>query len=111
MDYNNRCFRPISNSDNGEVSGEMVFKYEQSDDILTCSYSGIQIKAGHLIGRVDKEGKIEMRYHQLNAEGKFMTGKCTSVPEIMKNGKIRLHETWQWTSGDLSKGSSILEEI
>jgi hypothetical protein len=29
----------------------------------------------------------------------------------MKNGKIRLHEKWQWTSGDGSKGESILEEI
>jgi hypothetical protein len=29
----------------------------------------------------------------------------------MENGKIRLYEEWQWTSGDQSKGSSILEEI
>jgi hypothetical protein len=27
------------------------------------------------------------------------------------NGKIRLHETWQWTSGDFSSGTSIIEEI
>lgn len=26
------------------------------------------------------------------------------------NGKIRLHETWEWTSGDQSKGQSIIEE-
>jgi hypothetical protein len=40
-----------------------------------------------------------------------MTGVCHSKPEILKNGKIRLHETWQWTSGDQSKGKSILEEV
>jgi hypothetical protein len=40
-----------------------------------------------------------------------MTGKCFSKPEILTNGKIRLHETWQWTSGDLSTGTSIIEEI
>jgi len=40
-----------------------------------------------------------------------MTGTCFSKPEIMDNGKIRLHETWKWTSGDKSKGNSILEEI
>jgi len=40
-----------------------------------------------------------------------MTGVCRSVPEVMSNGKIRLHETWQWTSGDGSGGSSVLGEI
>ncbi|WP_321538875.1 hypothetical protein [Flavobacterium piscinae] len=39
-----------------------------------------------------------------------MTGICHSKPEIMENGKIRLHETWQWTSGDYSNGESIIEE-
>jgi len=40
-----------------------------------------------------------------------MTGKCKSRPEILENGKIRLHERWQWTCGDMSKGTSVLEEI
>jgi len=40
-----------------------------------------------------------------------MTGICKSKPEILPNGKIRLHERWQWTSGDLSLGQSIIEEL
>ena len=40
-----------------------------------------------------------------------MTGTCFSKPENMENGKIRLYEAWEWTSGDKSKGNSILEEI
>ncbi len=40
-----------------------------------------------------------------------MTGICHSNPEILKSGKIRLHEKWQWTSGNLTKGESIIEEI
>lgn len=40
-----------------------------------------------------------------------MTGICNSKLEILHNGKIRLHETWQWTSGDKSKGESIIEEV
>lgn len=31
--------------------------------------------------------------------------------EIHKNGKIRLHKNWEWTSGDQSKGQSIIDEI
>jgi hypothetical protein len=111
MNYNNKTFRPVSNSDNGETSAETLFKYKQKDAVLTSTYSGGQIVEGHLIGLVALDGTIEMRYHQVNIKGELMTGVCVSKPEIMENGKIRLHETWKWTSGDKSKGNSILEEI
>jgi len=111
MNYNNKTFRPVSNSDKGETSAETLFKYKQKGAIVTSTYSGGQILEGHLIGLVASDGTIEMRYHQVNTKGELMTGSCISKPEIMDNGKIRLHETWQWTSGDKSKGNSILEEI
>ncbi len=111
MNYNNKKFKPVSNTDNGESTNETIFEYKQTGNILTSTYKGGQIKQGHLIGLVDKDGKIEMRYHQVNKRGKLMTGICFSTPEIMDNGKIRLYETWEWTSGDKSKGNTILIEI
>lgn len=111
INYNNKQFKPVSNSDHGEVSDDMVFHYHQNNQILTCAYSGKNIVSGHLIGLVSPLGEIEMRYHQINSKGQLMTGICHSKPEIMPNGKIRLYEQWQWTSGDQSKGSSILEEL
>jgi hypothetical protein len=111
MNYNNKKFKPVSNSENGEVSSDMIFQYKQTGHILTCNYLGIKILKGHLIGLVDDVGNINMRYHQINQNGELMTGTCNSRPELLKNGKIRLHEEWQWTSGDKSKGKSILEEI
>lgn len=111
INYHGKCFRPVQNSENGETSGETVFRYEQKGNILTSEYSGGKIKVGHLIGLVDENGEIQMRYHQVNARGELMTGVCHSIPEFLPNGKIRLHETWQWTSGDFSKGNSILEEL
>ncbi|MDG1476505.1 MAG: n-acetylglutamate synthase [Vicingaceae bacterium] len=111
INYNNRKFKPISNSENGEVSSDMVFHYEQKENVLTCTYKGQNIIKGHLIGLVDDNGCIEMKYHQINKNDELMTGTCHSKPERMENGKIRLHEIWQWTSGDQSSGDSILEEI
>lgn len=111
INYNKRTFKPISNTENGETSGETLFHYVQSGNILTAGYSGGKIQSGHLIGLVDENGKIDMRYHQVNEKGELMTGICSSIPEILPNGKIRLHETWQWTSGDQSAGTSIIEEI
>ncbi len=60
---------------------------------------------------VDEKGNIDMRYHQVNTNHELMTGVCKSKPEILNNGKIRLHETCEWTSGDKSKGNSIIEEL
>jgi hypothetical protein len=110
IDYNNRKFKPVSNSDNGEVSTDMVFQYQQVGNVLTCTYNGKNIIKGHVIGLVDETGCIQMSYHQVNRDGKLMTGICSSKPELI-NGKIRLYETWQWTSGDQSEGVSILDEI
>jgi hypothetical protein len=110
MNYNNKIFRPISNIENGETSNETIFKYRQTGNILTSEYSGGKIISGHLIGLVDENGNIDMRYHQVNNAGEIMTGICKSIPEILENGKIRLHESWEWTSGDKSKGQSIIEE-
>lgn len=111
LNYNGKKFKPVSNSQNGETSAETVFEYRQDDNILSSDYSGGKIVSGHLVGLVDDFGNIDMRYHHINAEGEIMTGVCKSTPEIIPNGKIRLHEKWCWTSGDHSEGESILEEV
>lgn len=110
INYNNKSFKPYTNSENGETSEETIFHYKQKGKIITADYSGGKIKQGHLIGLVDEQGQIEMRYHQVNNKNELMTGICTSTPEVLPSGKIRLHEVWQWTSGDKSTGNSIIEE-
>lgn len=110
IDYHGKIFRPVVHSENGESSSETVFPYQQEGNILTCTYAGGRIRKGQLIGIVDENGHINMRYQQVNDRNEIMTGVCQSIPEILDNGKIRLHERWQWTSGDQSEGQSILEE-
>jgi hypothetical protein len=51
-----------------------------------------------------------MHYQQVNDQDELMIEICISTPEILENGKIRLHENWEWTSGDQSKENSIIEE-
>jgi|GEM_PF-167330 len=111
MNYNNKFFRAVDNTPNGETSEQTIFHYQQSDSILTATYQGGSILKGHLIGTVDDNGVIDMRYHQVNINGELRTGECRSMPEVLSDGRLKLHETWQWTSGDLSKGTSIVEEV
>lgn len=111
MNYHNKKFKPFSSSENAETSEETIFHYSQEGNILTAVYSGGQIVKGHLIGFVDTNGNIDMRYHQININGELMTGICTSTPKLNSDGKIMLNEEWQWTSGDKSKGESVLIEL
>ncbi len=111
LNYDGRVFRAVSNSENGETSNETVFKYRQTGHVLTASYAGGRIQTGHLLGVVDSEGLIELRYHQVSDRGELMTGRCTSTPELLSDGRVRLHENWQWTSGDQSSGRSVIEEV
>lgn len=110
MNYDGKIFKPIKTTKNSETSNDTTFEYKQNGNILTSNYSGGNIKIGHLIGVVLEDGTINMRYHQVNLKGELMTGICISKPEILPNGKIRLHEKWKWTSGDKSEGESIIEE-
>ncbi len=109
--YDNKKFASVANSETGEVSSETIFHYHQKDDLVWAEYSGGEIVFGNLIAKVLENSALEMRYQHLNKSGDLMTGKCISIPEILADGRIRLYEKWQWTSGDLSSGESIIEEI
>lgn len=109
-DYDGRTFRSVSNTANGQVSEETTFTYRQDGDIVWAEYSGGEILTGHLLGTVAADGSIEFSYHHVSSDGTTMAGWCTSTPEVLEDGRIRLHERWQWTTGDRSSGESVVEE-
>ena len=111
INYDNKKFASVENSETGEVSSETIFHYRQKDDLVWAEYSGGEIIFGTLIAKVVEDDCLEMRYQHINKNGDLMTGKCLSTPELLPDSRILLHEKWQWTSGDLSKGESIIEEI
>lgn len=109
--YDGRRFRPLSNSQTGEVGADTLFEYHQKGDVVWATYEGGAIRFGTLIATVDETGALDMRYHHVNAAGELMTGRCRSIPELLPDGRLRLHERWQWTSGDESSGESVIEEV
>ena len=99
INYHGRLFRLVSSEGTGDVSEDTVFRYSQRGDILTADYSGGVIDYGQILGLVDEDGAIEFRYQHITMKGELMTGICRSKPEVLPNGKLRLHERWKWTSG------------
>ena len=110
-DLDGKTFRSIGNSANGDVSGDTRFHYRQVGDLVTASYRGGNIVEGHLIAKVQAGGWLDMRYHHVNDRGELMLGTCRSTPERLPDGRLRFHEEWQWLSGDLSSGRSVVEEV
>ena len=41
----------------------------------------------------------------------FRAGIGQATPEVLPDGRLRLHEEWQWTNGDLSAGRSDRGEV
>lgn len=111
INYHQKTFKSISNTDNGEVGDQTIFYYQQQDNVVWAEYGGGAIVKGFLVAKIIENDVLDMRYEHINSAGEIMTGKCFSTPEILPDGRIRLYEKWQWTSGDLSSGESIIEEI
>jgi hypothetical protein len=111
VDYDGRRFRSVENSETGEVGPETVFGYRQDGDVVSATYEGGDVRFGTLVATADNEGNLDARYGHVNVSGELMTGECRSTPEVLPDGRLRLHEEWRWTSGDGSSGRSIVEEI
>ncbi len=109
--YNNRFFRTIQNSGNGEVSETTVFHYHQNGNIVWADYHGGQIRAGVLVGTLDENGALDFRYRHYNLNHEMRAGICHSVPERTEHGRLQLRENWEWTEGASGRGTSVIEEM
>jgi len=111
VDLDGKRFTSQENSENGEVSAQTLFEYHQKGDLIWATYSGGEITYGQLLGKALSAEKFISRYQHLNKRGTLMTGKCETRISRDVYGRLQLNETWEWTSGDLSSGTSILIEV
>jgi len=111
LNYHNRKFAGVTNSPTGQVSGDTIFLYQQHENILTATYSGGSIHQGHMLGIVNDDNSLDLMYHHLDEHQSLKSGHCHSVPEILEDGRIRLHEKWSWTYPTIGDGNSVVEEI
>ena len=111
LDYDGRRFRSIDSSGGGDVDGATVFEYRQRGECVWATYSGGDVKRGTLVALAAPDGSLDMRYAHVAADGTIKTGVCTSRPELLADGRVRLHESWRWTSGVEGSGKSVIEEI
>ncbi|MEM7729486.1 MAG: n-acetylglutamate synthase [Pseudomonadota bacterium] len=111
--YGDRLFRPVATDGGGDVGGDTLFRYDQRGDVLIASYSGGAVEYGSIVGTVHPDGSLTFLYQHVTKDGALRAGRCQSRPEVLPTGRIRLHESWEWTSGlgAGERGTSVLEEV
>ncbi|MFZ1675695.1 MAG: hypothetical protein WAT91_00400 [Saprospiraceae bacterium] len=111
INYHNRKFAGVLNTPNGQVNSDTVFHYKQQEQILTATYKGGRIQQGSILGIVREDNSLAFVYHHIDTNGNLKSGHCISRPEVLSEGRVRLHESWEWTFGGSGKGESVVEEI
>jgi hypothetical protein len=111
--YHNRRFRGLENYDEGDLTQEVVFHYTQSGSVVKGTFAGGRVTDGSLLAEVFADGRLDMIWRYRNVDGQDCYGTCTSTPEILPDGRYRLHEKWTITGGPLTgeSGTSSIEEI
>jgi hypothetical protein len=104
-----RRFRALANSPGGQVTDETEFFFAQEGRLVHARYSGGTVALGFLVGVADAD-TIEFRYVHLDGEGAINSGHSVDTIEVLPDGRLRLHERWEWESKD-GRGTSILEEV
>lgn len=104
-----RRFAARSDVDGGEVGLDAVFDYHQDGDLIWADYTGGAVRRGYLVGTRTGD-ETDFRYVQVNHDGKTASGHCHWELALTDDGRLRMHETWQWESRDGS-GTSVVEEL
>ena len=110
MNYDGRIFRSAGKT-SGDVNAHTTFHYHQAGDVVGATYHGGGVAFGTLIASALPYGQLDMRYQQVSATGAIKTGRCHSTPELLADGRLRLHEIRQWTEGGEGTGESQIEEV
>lgn len=111
INYDNKYFIGVENYDDGDLNRNTVFRYRQKGKVVWGSFEGGKVLHGNFVARLLDDNKLEMSWQYLNQDEELHHGTCLSTPEIMPNGKIRLHECWQLTTADRRSGTSVIQEV
>ena len=98
-----------STADHGVVGSDTVLEFHQRGATVWAEYCGGEVTVGFLAGTL-RGTKLEFRYTQVERSGEVHGGLSHGELERLPNGRIRIHEHFQWASRDES-GTNIFDEI
>jgi hypothetical protein len=110
INLNGKRFKLLSNSKNGQVDSDTIFKYTQKGNKFKGEYNDDEIQYGSIVGLINSPDDIYLTYHCILNTGEIKVGEANAVATI-ENGKIILRLNWRWISGGEGSGNSEYIEV
>ncbi len=110
INYDGRTFRSAAAETASADGAGPVGHYHQDGDVVWAEFAGGKVVRGSLVGSCRRDGVLELAYSQLLSTGEVVAGRCTSVPDVLEDGRIRLSEHWERFGPAGSTGVSVIEE-
>ncbi len=107
MNFNNKTFSLLENSENGKVNSDTIFAFKQEGDLVTADYYGGSIQYGKIIAKLRaKDQQMDMLYQCLTVDGELKAGKALGHISLNDEGKIQLKLDWEWLGDKKDQGTS-----
>lgn len=110
INFNNKRFTLVENSENGKVNSNTIFEYKQTGDLVTADYYGGIVNYGKIIA-YHKGDQLDMRYQCLTTDNELKAGKAIAKITELNDGKLKLSLNWQWLDDKNESGTSEYIEI
>jgi hypothetical protein len=107
INYDGRKFRPVAD---GAAEGRVAV-YRQDGDLLWGEFQGGRARRGVLAGTCAPDGRLDFAYCMVTEDGNVISGHCSSTPQVLADGRIRLDEVWERYGPHADRGTSCIEEI
>jgi hypothetical protein len=103
--YDGLTFQPSGESDPPRAH------YHQDGDLVWAEFGGGRVRRGSLVGTSDADGVLRFTYCMVLRGGEVVSGRSTSVPVLLDDGRIRLTERWERYGPHAGTGVSYLEQV
>jgi len=107
IDYEGRRFRKVVR----DASEVPVARYHQAGDLVWAEFAGGDVRRGSLAGTCTDDGTVTFSYSMVLERGEIVSGRSVNTPQVLDDGRIRLHEAWQRYGDHAESGISYLEEV
>ncbi len=105
INFSNKTFSLIENSENGSVNSDAIFRFKQEGNMVTADYSGVGIRYGKIIALLENN-RLHMRYQCITDSDELKAGKAIAKISVTRKNKIRLNLNWEWLGEAQQKGTS-----
>jgi len=86
-------------------------RYHQRGDLVWAEFAGGRVRRGSLVGTCSPDGVLTLAYCMVLADGAVISGRSTSTPQRLADGRIRLTEQWERYPPHAGRGVSHLEQV